>query len=562
MSMNILRALGGDTDAQYGSVDEIWNAIDEIYGASGDGIDLVPLNLDIIENGSWSYNITEEVDAYVPVDITVNVPQKYTDEDVNQLQDTARTEGYNSGYETGKTDGYNEGFTAGSDDGYADGYAEGLEDGAVDQKALLEEVTLTENGIYEKEDGYNKVTVDVAVPTFETEGLSVLLVENGDYSYTPTTDGYSSVDVTVNVPEKVFETETLNVTLTENGDYTYASDKDGYSVVSVNVNVAGSGGIGKPKIYNGFTLNPNTYGNYMPYTRLSEFDFSQYDWSGVYDLSYFFAGFYSSTNGQGWGPGYFENFKTNFNGTILAMSHCFDKGGSGYPPLIVPPDLGEMTKDCVDFSYLFNNQSKMTGVSTLANWNTSSVLDMQYMFYNCSSLTSVPLFDTSKVTNMNNMFGACGYLTSVPAYDTSNVTSMASMFNYCSNLTTIPQYDTSKVTNMNSMFANCAKLVSIPLLDLSCVTDFELFGSSTMNALTDLGGFKNLGAERSATSPSNFLRYCSNLTHDSLMNVINNLYDRAAASYPTVTLKLGSTNLAKLTDDEKAIVTNKGFILG
>ena len=537
MSMNILRALGGDPDAQYGSVDEIWNAIDEIYGASGDGIDLAPLNLSISENGSWTYNITEEIDAYVPVGITVDVPQKYTDEQVGQLQETARNEGYNEGFETGKTTGYNEGFVEGSDEGYADGYAEGLEDGAIDQKALLEEITIHENGIYEKEDGYSKVTVEVDVPTFETETLDVELTENGDYNYTPVADGYSSVSVSVAVPEKQIETETLNVKLTENGDYTYQSNKDGYSVVSVNVNVAGggSGDSGKPKIYNGFVLN--TTSNPLEYTILSNFDFSQYDWSGVYDLSYFFNGFYGSTASSGWNAGNFENFKTYFNGTILACSHMFDKATGRYAPIRIAPDFGEMTKDCVDFSFLFYDQQYMSNIYNFGNWNTSNAIDMQYMFYNCKKLSSIPFFDTSKVTNMSFMFQNCSGLTTIPALNTSNVINMSSMFEGCSGLTTIPELDSSKISYV------------------------DIFGSSTMSNLTDIGGFKNLGAQRTMNSGSYFLKYCTNLTHDSLMNVINKLYDRASVGYSTMTLYLGSTNLAKLSDDEKSIATNKGYIL-
>ena len=47
------------------------------------------------------------------------------------------------------------------------------------------------------------------------------------------------------------------------------------------------------------------------------------------------------------------------------------------------------------------------------------------------------------------------------------------------------------------------------------------------------------------------------LTHDSLMSIINNL----ATVTTTQTLTLGSTNLAKLSSEEKAIATNKGWTL-
>ena len=113
------------------------------------------------------------------------------------------------------------------------------------------------------------------------------------------------------------------------------------------------------------------------------------------------------------------------------------------------------------------------------------------------------------------------------------------MFSGCSSLTAIPQFDTSSVTNMSS-----------------------IFGSTGLSNLTDFGGFKNLGMAKSLSSPSsNFLTHASNLTHESLMNVINNLYDRKSAGYSNLTIDFGSTNLAKLTDEEKAIATNKGWTL-
>lgn len=68
--------------------------------------------------------------------------------------------------------------------------------------------------------------------------------------------------------------------------------------------------------------------------------------------------------------------------------------------------------------------------------------------------------------------------------------------------------------------------------------------------LTNLGGFKGLKVGLSLSSSKK-------LTHESLMNVITNL----AIVSETHTLALGETNLAKLTDEEKSIATNKGWTL-
>jgi hypothetical protein len=62
------------------------------------------------------------------------------------------------------------------------------------------------------------------------------------------------------------------------------------------------------------------------------------------------------------------------------------------------------------------------------------------------------------------------------------------------------------------------------------------------------------------------LSTCTALTHDSLINVINGLYDlnltydvANGGTLYTQTLNLGSTNKAKLTAEEIAIATAKGW---
>ena len=105
--------------------------------------------------------------------------------------------------------------------------------------------------------------------------------------------------------------------------------------------------------------------------------------------------------------------------------------------------------------------------------NTTSVTNMNSMFYSCYSLISVPQFDTSSVTNMNSMFNSCHSLISVPQFDTSSVTDMSYMFNYCHSLISVPQFDTTSVINMGSMFNSCYSLVSVPQFDTSSVTNMN-----------------------------------------------------------------------------------------
>ena len=174
------------------------------------------------------------------------------------------------------------------------------------------------------------------------------------------------------------------------------------------------------------------------------------------------------------------------------------------------------------FTEMFKDSNKLFYISGL---DTSNGTDFRYMFYNCTNLTSVPLLDTSNGTNFHYLFYNCTNLTSIPLLDTSNGTNFTSMFDRCTNLTTIPLLDTSKGITFSYMFRDCTNL-------------------------TDLGGFKGLKAVLDLT-------FSKKLTHKSLINVINNL----AKVDTNPTLLLGSENLAKLTDDEKAIAINKGWIL-
>lgn len=172
--------------------------------------------------------------------------------------------------------------------------------------------------------------------------------------------------------------------------------------------------------------------------------------------------------------------------------------------------------------------------------DTSNITDMNGMFYNCYSLKSIPLLDTSKVTTFSEAFYNCYNIKEFPTLSTNSATSFYYMFYRCNSITSLHLLNSSKVTNVNGMFAICTDLIN-------------------------LGGLQNLGQAYLTTQSANYSNYtlnlsaCTKLTHDSLMNVINNLYDIATKGCNVQKLVLGSTNIAKLTAEEIAIATNKGF---
>lgn len=112
------------------------------------------------------------------------------------------------------------------------------------------------------------------------------------------------------------------------------------------------------------------------------------------------------------------------------------------------------------WSNLFDENGKEHTLLEVLGANTSNVTNMSDMFWWCSSLTTVSLFDTSNVTDMMYMFMRCSALTHVPLFDTSNVIKLQGMLGECTSLTLIPLFDVTKATNMNSMFYNCVNVES------------------------------------------------------------------------------------------------------
>jgi len=157
---------------------------------------------------------------------------------------------------------------------------------------------------------------------------------------------------------------------------------------------------------------------------------------------------------------------------------------------------------------------------------SENVTNMSGMFWSCGSLVSVPLFNTSKVRDMSYMFNSCRSLTSVPLFDTSSVTNMSQMFIGCVSLTAVPAFDVSKVTNLSSIFSACSDLEAIHMFGMK--VKFDISASTKF-------------------------------TREALLEIINNCADLTGQTAQKITM--GSTNLAKLTEEDKLIATNKNWTL-
>lgn len=141
-------------------------------------------------------------------------------------------------------------------------------------------------------------------------------------------------------------------------------------------------------------------------------------------------------------------------------------------------------------------------------------------------------------------------------FNTIVTTSADHMFYGCENLTEIDvsSFDMSNVTNVTSMFSGCKNLVTVKgILDFTSVTRTTTFLAGCANLETI--NIYNFKVPRNTS-----FKDCVKLSHISLVYLINNLEDNTSST-TAKTITLGTENLAKLTDEEIAVATNKNWTL-
>lgn len=177
-----------------------------------------------------------------------------------------------------------------------------------------------------------------------------------------------------------------------------------------------------------------------------------------------------------------------------------------------------------------------------------------------SALAEVEYMMSAGYTDYSGLFCFLDQMTEVPERlirHRNQGKGFGSMFQGCISITSVPAFlPTSEKINANYMFSGCSQLVTVEGIDLTNNDSnyVGVFGSCyELQNITFYGYIKPSGLDLSP---------CTKLTHNSLMSAINALYDWASeGSTSPYTLTLGSTNLAKLTDAEKAIATQKGWTL-
>ena len=210
----------------------------------------------------------------------------------------------------------------------------------------------------------------------------------------------------------------------------------------------------------------------------------------------------------------------------------------------------------------------------LSGWDTSgwAVTNMTNTWYNCYSLQTLDLsgWDTRgwAVTNMGSTWAYCYSLQTLDlsGWDTRGwtVTSMTNTWAYCYSLQTLDLsgWDTSGFTaadwNRTFYLTRALKALDLSMFDLSKITQWG--SSSYPNAMSNLiidftAGANNSGKFKPTAYKTLNLTLCNLMSRQSLLNVI----DMLASGVSGYTLKIGTINLNKLTAEEKALATAKGW---
>lgn len=587
-------------------------------GYTGFGKVEVKVSVDDYYNRGFEEGKEEQKSLIQPITITEN--GEYTNENgyspinVNIDTDSYYNNGYNEGYVQGESEGYN--------DGFSEGFDEGVVNGKEEQKSLLENIKITENGVYDNENGYDVVEVEVDTQSYYDEGYrqaeedvvkdaQVLnITENGTYKtkYTPPIipdivtgilpDGsnfYSYAElngIIFDTGIKVSENTKIEMWYKP---YSFGNDK-----TIIGSQVSNNNAIFKIRTMNdGFYFEVAMTDAKYYTSELKWYHFEMSFEDGLYVDGEFIGKPTKNVSG--------EMYNIYINAFNLTASNRAN-GTFGMIKIddvvIIPTEEGfknlntnELLTVVQSGGYVFydNNEVYFDGnLIKEVNVNVNpkvyvrdglkfgysnityipdyldfeGVYDFSNMFYNCNRLTTIRQLDTSKATNMSYMFYICGALTSIPQLDTSNVTNMNDMFYNCINLTTIPQLDTSNVTIMNEMFykydASDCKLQSLPPLECGKVTNIgRYFGhqSYPRTALTDVGGWINLKCK---WDDGYGLNTCPNLTYESCINILNGLYD-FTGNGETPNSNQGKLKVSQsfmdLVGNEISIGINKGWTI-
>lgn len=220
-------------------------------------------------------------------------------------------------------------------------------------------------------------------------------------------------------------------------------------------------------------------------------------------------------------------------------------------------------------SYAFYNDSVLEEMF----FNESTKIELSSpanAFAYCKSLTDDTINEvlerasrySTTLINCGNMFMYCTNLVDIIIPEgITNIQACSAMFSKCTGLTSVTFPSTlQKFWNSNQFFADCTSLKTIIFKSVIDTTGAAISISNANSIFTNCTALETIIVPEGWNVPTfisnGTAAYSNNITKDCMINMFNNL-----AIVDSGTITLGATNLARLSDEEKAIATNKGWTL-
>jgi hypothetical protein len=168
-------------------------------------------------------------------------------------------------------------------------------------------------------------------------------------------------------------------------------------------------------------------------------------------------------------------------------------------------------------------------LTAIGDIDTSSVMNFQQAWQDCSSLASFPPINTSNGELFGSAWLGCSNLTSFPSIDTSSGTEFSYAWFNCSSLQSFPPLNTSGGTNFFQTWADCKSLTSFPAKSglLMDVSNSATFYRAWYNCILLETFPPNFFDTWSATPDDNCFvgtwDRCSTLTATSVENILNSI---------------------------------------
>ena len=194
--------------------------------------------------------------------------------------------------------------------------------------------------------------------------------------------------------------------------------------------------------------------------------------------------------------------------------------------------------------------STATAMFSYFSWdNSTPYLDLAQRLEDCGVT-----LDTSQATVVSQMF-ASAYVTRIPKISVIGSPSLDRVFRG-TKAVTIDELELKEdgTNTFNNIFQNCSALENIVITGTIGKNGFSVSDCTKLTKDSILG---KVATAEQITNGKNLVELNGAYYYGGILGALKN-YSGSGATY---TLTLGTTNLAKLTEAEKAIATQKGWTL-